>query len=184
MKKNGKRRAPKEGTNEERNPVSGHEYSSARGDSLSSPSLPKRGRGQPTKLTAELQTRIAQLLRAGNYLETAAQACGVAAVTARAWLREGAADVDAGRKTRYAAFNEAVLKANAEAEARFALNISAAGVKDWRAAAFMLERKFPKRWSQRIETTPVDAPPNPLDGRSEADLQHFVTHGVWPEDAA
>ncbi len=38
---------------------------------------PRRGRGQPTKLTPRISTVIIESIRAGNYMDVAARAAGV-----------------------------------------------------------------------------------------------------------
>ena len=45
--------------------------------------------GRPSKLTPENTQRIADLVRVGNYLETAAAAASVHRVTLHRWLRRG-----------------------------------------------------------------------------------------------
>lgn len=127
--------------------------------------------GRPTKLTPELQARMLALLRAGNYVETAAAACGLAKKTFYNWLQKGAR----AKGGEYHEFAAAVEKAMGEAEARDLLTIDKAAqgydvtvvketvsngvvidreVKnsrrfDWQAAAWRLERKFPDRWGRR-----------------------------------
>lgn len=99
---------------------------------------------RPTKLTREIHEKIVTLVRAGNYRETAAAATGISPVTLREWLRRGAR----GGGGIYRAFAEDVDRAEAESEARDILEITKAGKKDWKALAWRLERRFPKRWGE------------------------------------
>jgi hypothetical protein len=122
------------------------------------PDKPKGKPGRKTKLTPERQAKIVNAIRAGSYVETAAAAAGIDKVTLYRWLKRG------GRfpGTIYADFADAVNEATAQAEMRDVLTISkAAGEGDWRAAAWRLERKYPKRWGtvSRTELTGKDGGP-------------------------
>lgn len=135
--------------------------------------------GRPDKLTEERGRRIVNLIAAGNYVETAAAACGVSKVTLYDWLKRGAR----AKAGKFRDFSDAVAEATARAEARdlLAIDRAAAGhdvVKttrkvgsdktveetttttresDWRAAAWRLERKYPDRWG-RIDKTEISGP--------------------------
>jgi hypothetical protein len=119
--------------------------------------------GRPTDLTPELQDRICNFLRAGAYVETAAQACGVNKTTLYLWLKRGAKEPG----TPFEAFSNAVQEAMAYAELRDIRTIDSVAIgapaeldkegrqirpaipADWKAAAWRLERKFPKRWGRK-----------------------------------
>lgn len=108
-----------------------------------------RRMGRPTKLTPEMTRRIADLVRAGNYVEVAAAAAGISRDTLYRWLKQGA------RTKRGLAheFSLAIEKAQAEAEARDVTLIATAAREQWQAAAWRLERKFPDRWGRRERQT-------------------------------
>ncbi len=56
----------------------------------------------------------------------------------------------------YTEFRDAVEKARAEAEARkLSVIHTAAESGIWQAAAWFLERSFPKRWGRRVEVTTI-----------------------------
>lgn len=106
---------------------------------------PKTGR--PTTLNEQVIQNIARSLRLGNYLEVAAAVEGVAKETAFGWLRQGRKDRTAGKNdTLNARFSTAVEQAIAESELRDVARIDKAAEKDWRAAAWRLERKSRRRW--------------------------------------
>ena len=116
---------------------------------------PKGKPGRKTRLTPERQAKIVNAVKAGAYLETAAAAAGINKVTLHRWMRRG----ERFPGTIYSAFSDAVHEALASAEIRDVLTISkAAGDGDWRAAAWRLERKYPKRWGtvSRTEITGKD----------------------------
>jgi len=105
--------------------------------------------GRPCKLTVDVQSRICAALQRGNYIETAAAHAGVVKSTLYDWLKTGARDLDAGKNTKFGRFSNAVEAAMAESEIRDLEHLStAAGAGSWQAAAWKLERRFPKRWGR------------------------------------
>ncbi len=117
-----------------------------------------------TKFTKERRDKIVDLMRAGNYLETAARASGVAPQTVYRWMKFGDPDFDptswnadaANQKvpkdlTNYRAFRDAVIRAEAEAEAVAVAVIRRSAVKDgdWKAAEAYLKRRHPTRFGDR-----------------------------------
>lgn len=101
--------------------------------------------GRPTKLTREIHDRIVTAIRAGNYIETAAAHAGIHKDTLYHWLKRGR-EASSGP---YRAFSDAVQKAWADAEIRDVTLIAKAAEKEWTAAAWRLERKFPDRWGRK-----------------------------------
>lgn len=102
--------------------------------------------GRPTKLTSDVQQKLCDAIRAGNYLATAAAFAGVSESTLHNWLKRGANEA----KGRHHDLAAAVEKAMADAEARdVALISKAAADGTWQAAAWRLERRFPDRWGRR-----------------------------------
>jgi transposase len=116
---------------------------------------------RPSKLTDDLQTQIVRLIRAGSTVEVAAQSAGVAKRTFYSWMERGAAAEPKRADAPYAAFRDAVDQAHAESEAMLVTRIAkAAGDGSWAAAAWLLERRWPQRWSKpaagAVETPKVD----------------------------
>lgn len=102
---------------------------------------------RPSKFTPEVQTRLCQLLHAGNTHEVAAEACGIDVSTFYTWRRE---------KPEFA---EAVQRAEAEAEAVLVARISKAAANgSWRAASWLLERRNPEKWGHEGQTTMPELP--------------------------
>lgn len=117
--------------------------------------------GRPTKLTPKLQEEIVQVIRAGNYVETACSFVGINKTTFYDWLKRGAreqarlekdssAKIDPQERI-YLNFSNAIKKAEAEAEARDVIIIGKAAEHQWQAAAWRLERKFPSKWGRRTD---------------------------------
>lgn len=102
---------------------------------------------RPTKLTPELQEKICKLIAAtGCTVEGAAAAVDVAASTVYEWRSRGLIE----RKGRFAEFAEALMRARAKSEAALVASIATAGKTDWRAAAWILERRFPDQYGNRV----------------------------------
>lgn len=128
---------------------------------------PKAKPGRKTKLTPERQTKILNAIRAGAYMETAAAASGIDRITLHLWLKRGNAEPE----SIYGAFVDAVHEAQASAELRDVLTLSkAAADGDWRAAAWRLERKFPKRWGMTTKTELTGKDGGPVSVASTVDV--------------
>jgi hypothetical protein len=98
--------------------------------------------GPKPKLDDEkLRARVLDLVKAGSYIETAAEAAGIARRTFYDYLR------------LHPDFQEQLHEASATSMATAAALVTKAGSKQWQAAAWMLERKDPARWGQRIHFT-------------------------------
>lgn len=144
--------------------------------------MPGRGEtkltGRPPKITEELIERIANLIRGGNYIETAARAAGLPKQTLYEWLKKG----QKPENPLYYKFRDAVEMAVAQSEARDLSMVDAYchGSAEKRDAkgqlvreavkpnpnvlTWRLERRFPKRWGRQdrldlttTELTPQDA---------------------------
>lgn len=130
--------------------------------------------GRPSKISPELTAKICDMLRAGNYIETAAAYAGINKTTLYDWMKRGAREMERvelagkGAKIRkkeqpYVDFSNAVTKALAEAEVRDLIIISNAAKTDWKAAAWKLERRTPDKWGRKE--------------RLDANLQHSGKDG-------
>lgn len=100
---------------------------------------------RPTVLTAQVHDRLVELVRAGNTFEVAARASGISRATFYRWKQEGK---KAGKGAKYKLF-VALELAEAECEAYWVGRIKLAGITDWKADAWMLERRHPGRWGRR-----------------------------------
>lgn len=150
------------------------------------------------RLTPQVTRDIAQHVRHGNYLETAAAAVGVHKNTLHTWLRRGRQAIERAwpiKDAEYAAFHRAVHEAMAESEVRTLDRLTQAGAGDWRAHAWRLERRFPDRWGrrQRVEVEGnqdkpvryvVEAPPKLADPEAWARAGTPQDSASAPGDAA
>lgn len=132
----------------------------------------KPGGGRPTDLTPETQKTIVKALEIGAYHETAAGAAGVHISTLRDWLRRGARERRRLRKNTkakplqsekvYADFSDACEKAMASSELGDLKTIAKASARQWQAAAWRLERKYPDRYGRKDRHEVTGAKGEPL----------------------
>jgi hypothetical protein len=147
---------------------------------MKNPNHAKKKMGAPVKLTEKVQDDIVKAITMGCYVETAAAIAGIHKDTYYEWLRKGAKQ----SKGIYKEFSDAVRKALAMSELRdlSVIDLVAQGqkaqytedpmtgerklvrpeiAKNWQAAAWKLERKFPTKWGRldRHEHTGKDGAP-------------------------
>jgi hypothetical protein len=101
---------------------------------------------------------IAQYLRAGNYIETTAALVGIHRDSVYEWLKRGNAEIERVSKSNranirkreaiFVEFTDTVKKAQAQSEAMLVGLIGQAAQKNWTAAAWRLERKYPDKWGR------------------------------------
>ena len=109
-------------------------------------SATRRKPGRPSKLSPETAARVLSAVRCGAPNKVACAAAGICTETMNSWLRK--ADDRPG--SEYAAFSANLTRARQEGiTARLAI-IQKAAVKDWRAAAWLLERDVPDQFSLRF----------------------------------
>lgn len=92
---------------------------------------------RPTKYSDELAKKIVDALELGNTRKTSYMLAGISADTFAAWL------------LRFSAFSASVKAAEQKAIARNVGLVQQAAIKDWKAAAWFLERKDPDNWKER-----------------------------------
>jgi len=113
-------------------------------------SVKKKGPGQPTKCTPEVQERVVQALRGGNYRDTSAAYGGITYDTFSNWMQWGEQD----QREPYLSFFLACKKAETEAEieAVSQVRLASRNPKNWAASMTWLERRYQRKWS-RLERT-------------------------------
>jgi len=96
------------------------------------------------KLSVEACKRILDAFEMGASFDVAGRFAGISARTLHQWNAQGKADIAAGLDTEYAQLANAIEIARGEAGMKYLRNIENAIPKDWRAAAYKLERMFPE----------------------------------------
>lgn len=100
--------------------------------------------GRPSKLTPAVSRCVLEVLERAGSRSLAARTAGVDPVSVHRWVAWG----DEGREP-FASFAVAVRCAEAKAEAAMLARVVQAGAEDWRASAWVLERRFRRSWSRR-----------------------------------
>ena len=100
--------------------------------------------GRPSKLTPDTERIIVKALNIGLYIETACDLAAIDRDTYYNWINKG----KESKAGRYRDFSDACRKAQAQAEARLVGHI----LQDdsWQSKAWILERKFRKRWGRNL----------------------------------
>lgn len=133
--------------------------------------------GRPTKLNDDLKDQICKVVRAGNYIETAAAYAGLSKQTLYDWMKRGRREAEARisgkpavrREEKYVRFLDAIEKALADGEIRDVAIVAKAATENWQAAAWKLERRNPGRWGRvRHEITGKDG--GPVEVKTWAEL--------------
>lgn len=101
-----------------------------------------------TSITPAAIEAIVGALRSGATMETAFAYAKVPASTARVWLRNGRAEL----APIYVDFVEQLDLAIADGKMRDLVRIDHHADKDWRAAAWKLERRFPSEFGETIRS--------------------------------
>lgn len=123
--------------------------------------------GRPSRFNAQVLEIVCKGVKLGLSYERAAENAGVSRSVLHRWI---AAD-NAG-KVQYRGVCDALAKARAEGETRLLARVIKAGEEDWRAAAWILERRHPDQYArvERRELTGPDGSPVQLQVSTWVDL--------------
>jgi len=148
----------------------------------------KKSLGRPSKITLEIQEKICSAMLMGAYIETAAAYASINKQTLYTWMKKG----NAQKAGIYRTFLDAIEQAMSKCELRDleAIDKVATGrpekqdingniisqsmAPNWKAAAWRLERKYPKKWGRR-EQIHVE---NDSDGPEEENLNAAVNRAL------
>lgn len=126
--------------------------------------------GRNTKLTEEVADELAGLISAGIYMRQACEVVGVSEATIYNWMARGSTEVlrlendpkakPIAKEKPFVDFFRKMKRAENASEVR-AVSTWQKEIRegDWRAAKEFLARRFPDRWSPRLELTGADGAP-------------------------
>ena len=110
-----------------------------------------RGR-RPPRLDSPAVQHLLAALKAGAYVQTAAQAAGLGERTVYRWLERGQAEEQEGTQGDYWQLWQAIETARFIAQSKALGAIQAAAERgQWRAAAWWLERAHPRQWGRQSQ---------------------------------
>jgi hypothetical protein len=101
--------------------------------------------GRKLSLNAELQDKLCGLLRVGVPIVDACTECGISERTFHYWQSRALEK----NERKFIHFLQAVDRAKAQSKIRSIVRIDKAAVNDWRADAWLLERRFPEEFGKR-----------------------------------
>jgi hypothetical protein len=101
--------------------------------------------GRPTKLSNEVEQDICAAIENGATLRASAEAAGIAYETMNEWMKDA--------RPRYVKFSDSVRRANARARTELIKQVKQHGRKDWRALAWILERRFKDEYGANVDVT-------------------------------
>ena len=130
---------------------------------------------RPTKLTPELQGSFLDGLALGLTHKLAAQRAGLGESTFYQWIAKGK-EASSGL---YRDFADEVMRAEGEAAGRLLGQITLHASADWRAAAWILERRHPDDYGKRTELTGKAGGPVLVEGKTDHVFQ--PSPEVWAE---
>lgn len=107
--------------------------------------------GAPCKLTPAVQKMILDALDIGAPYRIAANSAGISKTSMDDWVKIGEDDSTEGRSTKYSAFSALVKKHVAIAACKKIKTIDFASLKEWQAAAWLLERRFPDEFGRHSQ---------------------------------
>jgi len=103
---------------------------------------------RPTKLTPEVKDRISQAILMGATYELAAHYGGITYKTFNEWMKQGEQDSEG----EFCEFSEAIKSAEGKAAVGWLAKIEKAATGgNWQAAAWKLERRYPKDYGRQIQ---------------------------------
>jgi hypothetical protein len=108
--------------------------------------------GRPTLCSTEVADQILKNVATGSYWKPACEAAGVSYAAVREWIGKADRDRSNGIESPYTHFVDRLKRAEAEAEVSLAKMV-ATTPDDWRAQAFVLERRYRERWGRQDAPT-------------------------------
>lgn len=113
------------------------------------PGRPKGKLGKRSKLTPELSKKFCEYVELGYPFVTAAGLCGIDEGTIQDWIRRGrGTHKDRACFPEHVQFVADVTRALAASESQLIEKVKAGAEQDWRAASWVLSRRFRERWSE------------------------------------
>ena len=106
---------------------------------------------RPTKMTPETTEKLVKALRLHATHRLACQYAGISEGAFYKYMKLGQADIEAGEATPFVEFVKAIKEAEGTASvAALAMIEKAASEGNWQAAAWKLERRYPREYGRRV----------------------------------
>jgi hypothetical protein len=125
-------------------------------------------------LCDELEERLCGFLRQALAIEVACDLTPIGRRTYYDWKKRGEKEEESGKPGRYAQFNEAVRRAEAEAIARLSAQVRKSNPQ------WLLERRWPALYGQKVKTEISGPDGKPVQTQSDVTMNIFCS-GSLPE---
>lgn len=112
----------------------------------------KKSCGAPCKLNDEVTKKLINALNLGATYTLACNYAGISFDTFRKWMRHGLEE----ETGKYRTFYDIVKKAQGDAAVMWLAKIEKAASKSWQAAAWKLERRYPKDYGRSIKENLIE----------------------------
>lgn len=144
--------------------------------------------GRPTKLTSETVKKLTDAIRAGATYALACKYAGISHQTFAEWQRKGQAELVRRDNPRvkegtpewiagqeFVTFLEAIQKAEGDAALGWLLKIEqAANQGHWQAAAWKLERRYPREYGRTVQEQEQAMTPEQLAAMTDEELEAYI----------
>ena len=127
--------------------------------------------GAPTKYTPDRVDLLCERIGTGVPLKYAAALAGISENSVYNWLKDEAKH---GEASKYAGFTARINAAKAEAVHENLEKIRKAGERDWRAGAWILERRHPEDFAPIQRVSGTDGGPISVEVSTESDAASRV----------
>jgi hypothetical protein len=131
--------------------------------------------GRPSLYSSRLADRICDAVARSVPIATACKAEGIGRRTLYDWRARGAAG-----ESPYAELEVQLQRSLALSESALLSFVTEGAAESWRAAAWLLERRFPKRYAQRQTVRVEKAPADMTDDELEAELARLGYQRTGP----
>ena len=138
-------------------------------------------RGRPCSLTPEVQAVLLKAVERGLPLKESALLAGISYDTLNRWRNNGESET---AEPVFRNFCKALLQAQAKAVDTLVSQIQSAAKKgDWKAAAWILERRHPHDWGrqERLEHTGPNGSPIATVALSAEEARNYISDGSLRE---
>lgn len=105
-------------------------------------------RGHPEEITEDKVRIVVEAIRRGHFREIAARLAGISETSLYVWRRKGREHLEQGIDSLYAHMARLIEEADSEAEDKFLGVITDATQTDWKAAQWMMQCRWRKRWGK------------------------------------
>lgn len=134
--------------------------------------------GRPTKLNDEVARKVCKAIKKGVPEQAAATAAGISYSVHKLWKQTGRTDREAGLDTPHSQYLAKVERAVGLSERDLVLAINKHGKTDWKAKAWILQRRFPERWKEEKTKVQVLLTPASAEDRAKALEDHAAKKGL------